>query len=127
MVLDLLENLKNYAALNPNFAKAVEFIENNDLVKSEKDWLKYQMLRHIILSHHGTLEYGAAVPPMSIEAHIVNKADGVDASVEQVIEQSRKLGNVKFTDRIYTLGNRPHLTVQYVKEVLRSVDDDLPF
>lgn len=31
MVLDLLENLKNYAALNPNFAKAVEFIENNDL------------------------------------------------------------------------------------------------
>lgn len=103
------------------------FIENNELVKSAKDWLKYQMLRHIILSHHGTLEYGAAVPPMSIEAHIVNKADGVDASVEQVIEQSRKLGNVKFTDRIYTLGNRPHLTVQYVKEVLRGADDNLPF
>lgn len=31
MVLDLLENLKNYEALNPHFAKVVDFLEKNDL------------------------------------------------------------------------------------------------
>ena len=31
MVLDLLENLKSYEALNPHFAKVIAFIENNDL------------------------------------------------------------------------------------------------
>ena len=75
---------------------------------------KLELLRHIILSHHGLLEYGAAVPPQCIEAHIVHHADGVDASVQQIIEQSRKLDRVKWTERIYTLNNRPQLTTQYV-------------
>ena len=30
MVLDLLENLKSYEALNPHFSKVVEFVENAD-------------------------------------------------------------------------------------------------
>ena len=107
------------------------FISNfaEDSLKNTLDELKLEMLEHIILSHHGLLEYGAAVPPMSIEAHIVNKADGVDAAIQQVIESSRKLGNVKWTERIYTLANRPHLTAQYVAEVFRhgSSEEDLPF
>ena len=81
---------------------------------------KLEILRHIILSHHGVLEFGAAVPPMCIEAHIVSKADGVDAAIQQVIEASRKVGDVKFTDRIYPLGNRPQITPQYVKEVMAA-------
>ena len=31
MILDSLENLKNYVSLNPNFKKVVEFIANNKL------------------------------------------------------------------------------------------------
>lgn len=31
MILDSLKNLKAYEALNPNFAKAIEFIQNSDL------------------------------------------------------------------------------------------------
>lgn len=31
MILDSLKNLESYIALNPNFAKAVEFVKNNDL------------------------------------------------------------------------------------------------
>lgn len=31
MILDSLENLKNYVSLNPNFDKVVEFIANNKL------------------------------------------------------------------------------------------------
>lgn len=31
MVLDLLENLKSYEALNPHFSKVIAFLENTDL------------------------------------------------------------------------------------------------
>lgn len=82
--------------------------------------LKLEMLRHIILSHHGRLEHGAVTVPLSIEAHIVHHADAIDAAAEQVRVQSAKLGNVKWTERIWTLENRPHLTTQYVAEVMKS-------
>lgn len=87
---------------------------------------RLQLLEHIILSHHGSLEYGAPVPPMCIEAHIVHRADGVDASAQQILEQSRKLGDVKWTNRIYTLYNRPQLTPQFVSKTFVD-DSDLPF
>ena len=35
MIIDTLENLKNYVPMNPLFADVVSFIENNDLVKLE--------------------------------------------------------------------------------------------
>ena len=31
MILDRLENLKDYVALNPHFAKVVDFLSKNDL------------------------------------------------------------------------------------------------
>lgn len=104
------------------------FINNfaENYYKDPKDTLKLQLLEHIILSHHGSLDFGAAVPPMCIEAHIVHKADGVDASVQQILEASRKLGDVKWTERIYTLNNRPQLTAQYVKGLMSPECQNLP-
>lgn len=96
-----------------NFAEGQPWFDDDN----ENLHSKLEILRHVILSHHGLLEYGAAVPPMCVEAHVVNHADGVDASVQQVIEQSAKKGEVKWTDKIYTLSNRPHLTTHYVKAV----------
>ena len=98
-----------------------EFIGNyadNHYKLDEISALKLEMLRHIILSHHGKLEYGAAVVPMSVDAHIVYHADAVDAAAEQVRDQSAKVGNVKWTDRIWALENRPHMTTQYVAKVM---------
>lgn len=80
---------------------------------------KIRLLRHIILSHHGKLEYGSPVPPKCIEAIIVSAADGIDASAEQIREASRKVpDNIKWTDRIYTLSNKPHLTPNYVQKIM---------
>lgn len=90
----------------------------NDFVATETE--KTEMLRHIILSHHGKLEHGAVVTPMSIEAHIVYHADSVDAIAEQVRACSAKAGDSKWTERIWTLENRPHLTTQYVAEVMKN-------
>lgn len=85
---------------------------------------KLQLLRHIILSHHGSLEYGSPVVPQCIEAMIVNHADGLDASVEQIRAAARKVqDNTKWTERIYTLGNCAQLTPNYVKHIM-SYDED---
>lgn len=94
------------------------YAEENGLIKSEADEAKLEMLRHIILSHHGKREYGVAIPPGSIEAHIVHHADALDATMEQVREASGKAGNVKWTERIWALDNRPHLTTNYVRAVM---------
>jgi 3'-5' exoribonuclease len=37
------------------------------------------ILQHIVLSHHGVLEYGAPVRPATLEAEIVHFADNASA------------------------------------------------
>ena len=104
-----------------------EFIGNyadNHYMMDETSMLKLEMLRHIILAHHGRLEYGSVTVPLSIEAHIVYHADAIDAAAEQVRSQSAKVGNVKWTDRIWPLENRPHLTTQYVAEVIKPSTEE---
>lgn len=104
-----------------------EFIGNyadNHYMMDETSMLKLEMLRHIILAHHGKLEYGSITVPLSIEAHIVYHADAIDAAAEQVRSQSAKVGNVKWTDRIWPLENRPHLTTQYVAEVMKPSTEE---
>lgn len=95
------------------------FINNfaEPFIKKEEDQFKLYLLEHIILSHHGELAYGAAVPPACIEAHIVHRADGADAAIAQIIEASRKAGNAMWTERLYNLNNRPALTTRLVGEV----------
>lgn len=85
---------------------------------------KVTILRHILLSHHGALEHGAVVNPLCIEAHIVHHADMLDAVSEMVREASRKAPrDAKWTDKIYALNNRPHLTTTFVDKVMaRPID-----
>lgn len=99
------------------------FAEENNLLQDDRDEAKLELLRHIILSHHGKREYGAAVPPSSLEAHIVHQADAIDASAEQIRVESNKQGQAKWTERIWALENRPHITTQYTAVVYRSVEE----
>lgn len=85
---------------------------------------KIQLLRHIILSHHGKLEFGSPVTPQCIEAFIVNYADGVDACIEQIRTAARKVPEeFKWTERIYTLHNSAHLTPSYVKAIMADYSE----
>ncbi len=43
-------------------------------------------LEHILLSHHGQAEYGAPMPPMTMEALIVHLADDADARIVAALE-----------------------------------------
>jgi 3'-5' exoribonuclease len=41
--------------------------------------LELQLLHHLILSHHGKLEFGAPVPPLTLEAELLHHADQISA------------------------------------------------
>lgn len=64
------------------------------------------LLKHLILSHHGKLEYGSPKAPMLKEAEILNFIDNIDA---RMMMMDKHVGNVEpghFTDRIFPLEGR---------------------
>lgn len=59
-------------------------------------------LEHIILSHHGEMEWGAPVLPKTIEALIVHGADNIDSKVAQFRELYKKtIDNSSVIDNEY--------------------------
>ncbi len=65
-------------ALKGHMTVAVELI--HDLYRDEKITEELElMLTHLILSHHGKLEYGSPVKPSCLEAYILHIADILDA------------------------------------------------
>lgn len=68
-------------------------------------------LQHLILSHHGKLEYGSPVEPMTAEAEIVHRADESSAKaadfLECLEEPEHFLGGEEFSDKkVWRLGRR---------------------
>ncbi len=55
------------------------------------------LLYHLVLSHHGRLEFGAAVQPMTLEAEVLHYADNASAKTasmsEALADQDNFLGN----------------------------------
>jgi 3'-5' exoribonuclease len=48
------------------------------------------LLRHVLLSHHGQREWGAPIVPMTAEACALHYADVLDARVQQFLEIARQ-------------------------------------
>lgn len=63
-------------------------------------------LQHLILSHHGRAEYGAAVEPMCIEAQILSYLDGLDSRMEICRCALDKTEKGQFSDLIRTLNKQ---------------------
>lgn len=83
---------------------------------------KVRLLRHIILSHHGSLEFGSPVTPQCIEAYIVHHADALDAIHEQLVVASSKTPDTaNWTEKIWTLNNSQHLTTRYTRDLMDSI------
>jgi len=80
----------------------------------------FSLLGHIILSHHGKLEYGSPTTPKFIEAYIVSEADGISAMIDTLDAADKKATaeGKEITDRIFTLSNREHLTHALVLKML---------
>ena len=72
---------------------------------------KSTLLQHMILSHHGEPEFGAAVRPLFAEAELLWQIDGIDSRMEIYREALKDLSVGSFSDRIFALERRvykPH-------------------
>ena len=63
------------------------------------------LLQHMLLSHHGKPEFGAAVAPKTAEAMLLSMIDDLDAKMETVREalDSQPHG---MTESVWALGYR---------------------
>jgi len=64
------------------------------------------LLRHMILSHHGQPEFGAAVVPMCAEAELLSYIDLIDSRMEIYAETLENLPAGSFSNRVFSLDNK---------------------
>ena len=67
---------------------------------------KSLLLQHMILSHHGEPEYGAAVKPMFAEAELLSYIDMVDSRMEIYAELLPSVAEGSFSGRVFALDKR---------------------
>jgi 3'-5' exoribonuclease len=58
------------------------------------------ILQHLILSHHGRLEFGAAVAPMTLEAEVLHYADNASAKTASMAEALADPANFEGDDLV---------------------------
>lgn len=64
---------------------------------------KSLLLQHLILSHHGKPEHGAAVIPKCAEATLLTYIDGIDSRMEIYREQLPNVKPGEFSGRVFAL------------------------
>jgi 3'-5' exoribonuclease len=68
------------------------------------------VLQHIVLSHHGSLEFGATKIPSTPEAIFVAMLDNLDAKTAIAIHAAQRSKGVhpgqEFTDKVWSLDTR---------------------
>lgn len=64
------------------------------------------LIQHMLLSHHGEPEFGAAVRPMFIEAEILSQLDLMDSCIYEMREAVQNAAADDFSGRVWALDNR---------------------
>lgn len=64
------------------------------------------MLQHMVLSHHGTAEFGSPKPPMFPEAEVLSHLDEMDARLFEMYRELDLIGPGEWTNRVWGLDRR---------------------
>ena len=64
------------------------------------------VLRHVILSHHGKLEFGSPVNPKILEAEVLHQIDNFDAKMTMMLSNLEQIAPGETTSRISGLEDR---------------------
>jgi 3'-5' exoribonuclease len=64
------------------------------------------LLQHMVLSHHGEPEFGAAVRPAFIEAELLSQLDMMDARMFEMREATANAESGDFTGKLWSMDNR---------------------
>ena len=75
-------------------------------VKLSVDSEKSLLLQHMIISHHGEPEFGAAVRPLFLEAELLSELDSMDAKVYEIMDAVSNVEKGEFTNRLWALDDR---------------------
>ncbi len=67
---------------------------------------KAMLLQHMVISHHGEPDFGAAVRPMFLEAEILSQLDTLDATIYEITSAVGDVKSGEFTPRQWALDNR---------------------
>lgn len=81
------------------------------------------LLQHIILSHHGDLQYGSPVTPGFMEAWIVHLADFVDSRLAIIEGAERDIkGNI--TEKVYALNSKNLYTRHFLESMIKGGEEN---
>ena len=64
------------------------------------------VLKHMVLSHHGLLEYGSPVRPRIMEAEILHQLDNLDASLQMMTTALKSVEPGEYTERLFGMDQR---------------------
>lgn len=64
------------------------------------------LLEHIVLSHHGQLEFGSPVLPLTREALLISMIDNLDSKMLVLDKAYEEVKPGEFTQKIFSLDNR---------------------
>lgn len=67
---------------------------------------KSMLLQHMVLSHHGEPDFGAAVRPLFLEAELLSELDLMDARVYEIMSAVEGINKGEFTNRLWALEDR---------------------
>jgi 3'-5' exoribonuclease len=67
---------------------------------------KSMLLQHMVLSHHGEPDFGAAVRPLFLEAELLSQLDLLDANIYEMADAVKDTAKGDFTGRLWMLDNR---------------------
>lgn len=65
---------------------------------------KTLLLQHLILSHHGELEYGSPVKPATMEAYVLHAADELSARIHSYRDAVKDVEPGHFSEKQFALG-----------------------
>ncbi len=92
---NLVGHLAKGAMIIGSFAEKLSISEETKL-----------LLQHMVLSHHGEPEFGAAVKPMFLEAELLSELDLMDARVYELTEAIGNVNTGEYTNKMWALDNR---------------------
>lgn len=64
-------------------------------------------VQHMLISHHGKPEYGAAKVPMILEAQVLNLIDDLSAKIYEFKSAAENIDPGTFSQKVFALGNIP--------------------
>ena len=81
-----------------------EIVKAKDVLNIHSE--KSLLLEHMILAHHGQLEFGSPIMPLTKEAFLLSQIDNLDSKLNLLDKSLETVKEGEFTNKIFALDNR---------------------